>query len=248
VLDIDGVVLLGDTGVPGAGDALGWMRHRGLRVVFATNAATRTRADIAARITRLTGYDAAPTDVVSSAIAAASMLTRGDHPVFVVGEPGLVETLESLDIRVTADAQAARTVIVALDRSFSYDTLAAASTAIRNGARFIATNEDLTFPTPQGQVPGAGSIVAAVAAAAGVTPVFAGKPNAPMVEAVRRVLGPGPTWMIGDRPETDLAFARAAGWSSILTLSGVTTDPDAVPAEWTPDVVVASIAELVAPQ
>lgn len=245
VLDLDGVVFLGAEAIPGAGEALSTLRDRGWTVAFATNNATRSREYLVDRISRQTGFDPDPRRIVTSAISAAVMVRSDDHPVFVVGEEGLRSTLGEAGIPLTADAGSANCVVVALDRGFGYEALAAASSAIRRGARFIATNSDVTFPTPEGQVPGAGSIVAAVAAASGVEPEFAGKPYPPMVAAVSRVLGPGPTWMIGDRPETDLAFAATAGWRSVLTMTGVTDDPASIPAEWAPDLVVASLPDLV---
>jgi len=244
VLDLDGVVFLGSGAIEGAGSVLRRLSSQGWRVIFATNNGTRSRQYVVDRISDQTGFEPEPQNVITSAIAAASMLTALDTPVYVVGESGLRETLEGAGVSLTHDPSQARAVVTALDREFSYTKLEAASTAIRNGARFVATNSDTTFPTPTGQVPGAGSIVAAIAAASGGEPEFAGKPHQPMIDAVTAVLGPGPTWMIGDRPETDLAFAVAAGWRSVLTLTGVTSDPGSIPAEWAPDMVVAALGEL----
>jgi HAD superfamily hydrolase (TIGR01450 family) len=245
VLDLDGVVFLGSEAIPGAGAALQRLADCGWRVLFATNNATRSLTTITDRISKQTGFVPDPGLVVTSAIAACELIGEEDQPVHPVGEQGLRDTLTAAGIRLTANATDARTVIVALDREFSYDTLREASGAIRSGARFIATNTDVTFPTPDGQVPGAGSIVAAVVAAAGSDPEIAGKPYGPMISAVSQRLGAGETWMIGDRPETDLAFARAAGWRSVLTLSGVTSDPNDVPERWRPDLVADSLPELV---
>lgn len=244
VLDLDGVVFLGRDPIPGAGAALARLAASGWRVIFATNNATRTRDYVVDRISH-TGYTPDPELVITSAIAASRLLSEADGPVYVVGEEGLRSTLRDAGVTITEDATDARCVVVALDRSFDYDRLAAASGAIRRGARYIATNSDVTFPTPDGQVPGAGSIVAAVTAAAGVEPTFAGKPHRPMIDAISAVLEPGETWMVGDRPETDLAIAHAAGWHSVLTLSGVTSDPARVPEEWSPDLVVDSLPDLI---
>lgn len=244
VLDLDGVVFLGSGPIEGVGPALRRLASDGWTVVFATNNGTRTRSHIVDRIGSQTGFRPVPEHVITSAVAATTMIAPSDQPVFVVGEDGLRETLRDADIAMTDAADACRTVLVALDRGFDYRTLSDASSAVRDGARFIATNGDLTFPTPDGQVPGAGSIVAAVAAASGRDPEFAGKPHRPMIEAVRRVLSPGDVWVIGDRPETDLALAVAAGWRSVLVLSGVTRDPADVPDRWRPDLIVESLPGL----
>lgn len=246
VLDLDGVVFLGSTSIPGVGETLHRLREAGWRILFATNNGTRSRQDIETRIANQTGFVPDPALIVTSAMAAAAFVGSDGGPVFLVGEPGLRTTFDAAGVTLTDDARNAASVVVALDRAFDYAKLEVASTAIRNGARFVATNTDLTFPTPTGQVPGAGALVAAISAASGVDPVVAGKPHAPMVQAVRAALGPGETWMIGDRPETDLAFAKAGGWKSVLTLSGVTTDPATVPPEWAPDLVVDALPALLA--
>jgi 4-nitrophenyl phosphatase len=245
VFDLDGVIFLGGEAIAGSGAALHELDARGINVLFATNNATRTIDYIVERITALTGFAPSPRSVTTSATSAADALGPADDPVFVVGEAGLTATLADANRSTTLDAGEAQTVVVGLDRQISYEKLEHASTAIRNGARFVATNTDVTFPTPSGPVPGAGTIVAAVAAASGRDPEIMGKPHPAMVEHVSRLLVPGDTWMIGDRPETDIAFAKAAGWAAVLTLSGIVTNPTDVAADLQPDLVIDSIADLI---
>lgn len=245
VLDLDGVVFLGSTAIPGAGDALAVIAASGVRTLFATNNATKTTSQIAARLADGAGYETDPASIVTSAVAAAGCLSSTDDPVFAVGEGGLAATLTAAGHAVTDDPGVARSVVVGLDREISYAKLEGASTAVRRGARYIATNTDATFPVPGGSVPGAGALIAAVSTAAGRNPEVAGKPHPPMIEQIRRHLAPGSTWMIGDRPETDLALAKAAGWTAVLTLSGITADVTTVPAELTPDATIESIRDLV---
>ena len=114
---------------------------------------------------------------------------------------------------------------------------------MQRGARLIATNDDATYPTPDGPIPGGGAIVAAVAYAAGVAPLVAGKPHRPMADLVR-ALGEATGTMVGDRPETDGAFAVELGYRFALVLTGV-TGPDDLPVTPTPDVVSPSLAALV---
>lgn len=244
VFDLDGVVFLGTGAISGARGALEAIAASGANVLFATNNATKTTAYIANRIQTLTGFAPKDGSVATSATAVAAMLHAADDPVLIVGEAGLAETLVSSRRTLTHDATVAKTVVVGLDRHITYEKLERASTAIRRGARFIATNTDATFPTPEGPVPGAGAIVAAISAAAGNEPEVAGKPYPPMIAHVSELLGPGATWMVGDRPETDLALARAAGWSAVLTLTGITHAAADVPADLTPDLVIESIADL----
>ena len=244
ILDIDGVVLLGGEAVPGAGLALKELESAGYRLVVATNNATRTPQQVADRIEALTGFSFDPALVITSTIALAGMLGPDDLPVFPTAEEGMALTLAGRGVRLTDDAQQAATVAVGLNRAFDYELLAAASTAVMGGARFIASNTDATFPTPHGPAPGAGAIVAAIERVTGTSAEVAGKPYAPMQAAVAECLREGPTWMVGDRPETDLAFGKAAGWTTVLALTGIVSDPAAVPAELSPDLVIGSIVDL----
>jgi 4-nitrophenyl phosphatase len=245
VFDLDGVVFLGADTIAGSGEALATIAAGGVRVTFATNNATRTTDYIAARIESGTGFTPDPGSIATSATAALAALDSDDDPLLVIGEAGLLETLTTAGRAITINAADASTVIVGLDREVTYEKLERASTAIRKGARFVATNTDVTFPTPDGPVPGAGTIVAAVAAASGREPEVMGKPHPAMIQHIAALLAEGDTWMVGDRPETDLALAKAAGWTAVLTLTGITTDSAAVPPEYEPDLVIDSIADLI---
>ncbi len=244
VCDLDGVVYLSDTAVPGAGAALSEIDRRGYRLLFATNAPIRTPEAVALHITSVSGYPAAPDQVVTSAMAAAEVLSPADAPVLVVGEAGLGVTLQRSGFSLTEDPREARAVVVGLDRRLTYDHLRIAAQALLGGARFIASNRDPTYPTEFGPWPGGGAIVAALEAATGRTAEVVGKPHPPMRDAIRRRLGSGPTWVVGDRPETDLALGRAEGWTTVLVLTGVVEDPAQVPEALRPDLVLATIAEL----
>jgi len=135
-------------------------------------------------------------------------------------------------------------VVVGFHRDADWERIRIASTAVRGGARFIATNDDATYPTEHGLVPGNGAIVAAVATAAGVAPVVAGKPHEALARVVRARCGDAGI-VVGDRPDTDGRFAATLGWSFGLVLSGVTSAAD-LPVDPTPDVVAADLADLVA--
>jgi HAD superfamily hydrolase (TIGR01450 family) len=240
VLDLDGCVYVGSEPVPGAREALETLVAAGFRVLYATNNATKTPEAVAGRLTDIVGIATSPGDVVTSAIAAARMLAPGDEPVLPIGESGLVATLVDAGKAVTEDPDAAGSVVVALDRAISYDRIRIAAHALIVGARFIGTNLDPTFPTSGVPAPGAGAIIAAVAAASGREPEFAGKPFPPMQAAIEELLGPGPTWMVGDRPETDIACGQKAGWTTVLVETGVGGSTRDHP----PDHVVPSVADL----
>lgn len=220
--DLDGVVYRGQNPIPGAPDALRRLDDAGVDVYFITNNSTRSPEQGAAKITQLTGVEVDAYHVLGSSLAAVSMLGPGDGPVLQVGEEGVRDAIERAGLEVTHEPTSARCVLVGLTRDISYEMLGAAMTAIRGGARFIATNNDATFPTEEGLMPGAGAIVAAIAAATGRQPEIAGKPHKAMRELIR-ARGVTDAWVIGDRADTDIALARdEPDWKSILVLTGVT--------------------------
>ncbi len=243
VVDLDGVLYLDEDPIPGAGAALTELEARGWRVLLVTNNSTRTAGATVDKVARLAGYEAAPDRVLGSGQATAALLRGMDGAVFVVGEDGLVQTLAGAGIDVTPAWRDAAAVVVGLDRSATYDRMAAAARAVRGGARFVATNVDPTYPTGDGQVPGCGALAAFIAAAAGAEPEVAGKPHAPMRALVRAALGPGPTYVVGDRIDTDLEMGRREGWGRVLVLTGVMTADDVDEAD-PPHFVLDSIASL----
>jgi glycerol-1-phosphatase len=222
VLDLDGVLWRGDDPIPGAAEAVHALRGAGSRVAFLTNNSSLRIADYLEKFAGF-GIDAAPADVLTSAQAAAELLEGSLAPgarVIACAGPGVVEALGEWGFEVVDDGPA-DAVVVGFHRTFDFERLDRASRAVREGARFIATNADPTYPAGAGQVlPGAGSIVAAVATASGRTPEVAGKPEAAAVAMVRRRLGDTGV-MVGDRPSTDGAMANALGWPFALVLSGI---------------------------
>lgn len=225
--DLDGVVWLARQAIDGAPEAIARLRDSGRRVLFVTNNSVSVVAEQERALVSI-GIPAAG-DVVTSAQAAASLVRPGER-VMVCGGPGVREAVIARGATVVEPV--ARTsprpdaVIVGLTREVDYAMLDAASAAVRSGARFVATNDDSTFPTPDGLTPGAGAIVAAVTAAAGVPPTIAGKPHAPMGALVRTMCGPDfgadTALMVGDRWSTDGAFADVLGCPFALVRSGVT--------------------------
>ncbi len=220
VIDLDGVVWLADQPIPGSADAVARLRRAGHAVVFATNNASPTVAELRQRLAKA-GIKAGPDEIVTSAQAAASMLEPGTTAV-VCGDGGVLEALAARGVSVVAQGPA-DAVVVGWTRRFDFDLLATAATAVRQGARFIGTNEDPTHPTPDRLLPGSGAILAAVATAAQATPEVAGKPHDPMV-ALLRARAPDAVLMVGDRPSTDGALARRLGLPFALVRTGVTSD------------------------
>jgi 4-nitrophenyl phosphatase len=245
-LDLDGVLWRATMPIPGAVDAVAALRGAGLELVFVTNNAGPTVADHEVKLAAL----GVPADgaVLTSPMAAATLLRPADR-VLVAGGAGIVEAVEAAGaVAITYEAVAAGApvdvVVAGFHRDFDWERMRIASTAVRDGARFVATNDDATYPTETGLVPGAGAIVASIATAAGVSPTIAGKPHLPMAELVRQRCGDDGV-VVGDRADTDGALARRIGWRFALVLSGVTAADD-LPVEPRPDLVADDLAALTA--
>ncbi|HVF20323.1 MAG TPA: HAD-IIA family hydrolase [Mycobacteriales bacterium] len=225
LVDLDGVVYVGPDAVPGAADALTRARAAGMSIAFVTNNASRTPDGVAAHLLSV-GVDASPDQVATSAQAAARLLGERIAPgssVLVVGGIGLVEAAAEAGydvVRSADDVPAA--VLQGYTAETTYADLAEAALAIRHGALWVAANTDATMPSPRGQVPGNGALVAALMVATGRVPLVAGKPELALhAESVARVRSVRPL-VVGDRLETDVEGAVRASCDSLLVLSGVT--------------------------
>jgi HAD superfamily hydrolase (TIGR01450 family) len=228
VIDLDGVIWLTGRPIPGVDEAVARLRAAGVRAMFATNNSAPTRAELHRRLEHC-GITVDDVDLLSSADVAAGMLAPGTSAL-VLGDDGVVEALAAHGVVVVTDPPA-DAVVVGWTRTFTFDAVARAATAVRDGARLVGTNEDPTHPTPDGLLPGAGALLAAVATAAEAVPEVAGKPHRPTAEAIQARVRPGELRVVvGDRPATDGALAAQLDTPFALVLSGVTAkgaQPDA---------------------
>jgi HAD superfamily hydrolase (TIGR01450 family) len=240
LLDLDGVVWLADKPIDGSPEAVGRLRERGERVVFLTNNSSREVGKVVSMLEGM-GIDASPDDVITSALAAAT-LVEPDETVLVCAGPGVDEALKERGAKVVREGDA-DAVVVGWHGDFDFERLTAAAHAVMGGARLLATNDDATFPSPDGPVPGAGSLLAAVSVASGADPVVAGKPNQAVADLIKERMGEIDT-LVGDRPSTDGLLAKRLNTRFLLALSGVTKEDD-LPVDPEPDEVGANLAELV---
>jgi 4-nitrophenyl phosphatase len=243
-LDLDGVIWTGGSAIAGSARAVGELQAAGERIAFVTNNSFATVAEQEAKLASF-GIDGTGM-VVTSAMAGASLVDP-DQRVYVLGGPGVVEAASNRGAAVVDD-EASRAgdvdvVLVGLDWHLSYQRLTTAVLAVLDGARLIATNTDSTYPTEHGLFPGGGAIVRAVEYATGVAAEVAGKPQQPQADIVRDLLGRDGI-MVGDRPETDGAFARRLGYGFGLVLSGVTSSAD-LPTSPAADIVADDLAGLI---
>ncbi len=225
IVDIDGVLVRGPEVVPGAVGALHALAERGSLVLLSNNA-TRSRRAIAERL-HGHGFAVDPRNVVNSAFIVAQHLHHdvGPSSIFPIGESGLREEL-TLAGHALVDPDDADVVVTGMDRDLTYDKLADALRALNGGARYVATNADPTFPTPDGPTPGAGAIVGALRGMGHPPERIVGKPSAIAFEVALEALGvrePSSCLVIGDRLETDIDGAINAGCEAALVLTGVTS-------------------------
>jgi len=233
--------------VPGAAEAVAALRAAGRPVCFLSNKPLETRADYAAKLTRL-GIPAAPEDVINSSLVLARHLRGLDPraPVFVIGEPPMLAEMRAHGFEVRDDERV-RWVVIAFDRTFSYAKLNTALQAVKRGARLIATNPDRTCPVEGGEIPDCAGMIAAVEAVTDKkVEVVVGKPSPIILEVALASLGVSAVdaVMVGDRIETDIAMGRRSGLHTILVLSGVTHADDPRIAEHLADHVIGSVEEL----
>ncbi|HEX2902673.1 MAG TPA: HAD-IIA family hydrolase [Jatrophihabitans sp.] len=240
LLDLDGVVYLGEEPITGVPPALAEARRLGMRLAFVTNNASRTPLQVAQLLGRL-GVPAQPAEVVTSAQAAAHHLADrlpAGAKVLVLGTHGLIEAITERGLAPVASAEEQPAAVVqGFFPGISWQQLAEAAVAIRRGAYWLATNLDATVPSPRGPLPGNGSLVAALQHATGVVPAATGKPDPSMHrESVERS-GAGAPIVVGDRLDTDIEGASRVGCPSLLVFTGVTTARAllAAPPEHRPD-------------
>lgn len=245
--DLDGVVWLAHQPIPGSVEAIAKLRKAGHRVLFVTN----NSADTIEAQEGALGAIGVPAqgDVLTSALAAARLVQPRER-VLVCGGDGIRQAIRNRGAVVVDDEAIdapVDVVMVGFHRSFNFAGLTRASRAVWRGARLIGTNDDATYPTPNGPIPGGGAILAAVATAAGVAPIIAGKPHQPMADLVRAELGDAATLaavMVGDRQSTDGRFAQTLGCAYAHVHSGVTAKN--APLDPAPDLVADDLASVAA--
>jgi 4-nitrophenyl phosphatase len=247
ILDMDGVLWRGDQPIGNLPAIFNRIKSLGWRAVLATNNATRSPEQAREKIHSF-GVELEPWQVVNSGQATAHFLKQtfpDGGPVYVIGEAALIQTLEEEGFYTGEDKPLA--VIVGLDRQLTYEKIQKASNLIRSGLPFFGTNPDNTLPTPEGLVPGAGAVLAAVAAASGTSPKIMGKPQPEIYRAALQRLGTSPeeTLVVGDRLETDIKGGQALGCRTALVLSGVSGKEDLEAWAPLPDLVAANLEGII---
>jgi arabinose operon protein AraL len=259
IFDLDGTVYVGEALLPGAAATIAELRGRGKRTLFVSNKPADNRHVYAAKLTRL-GIPTTADDVLTSGYVLAHYLAHHapDLRYYVLGEPNFRAELRSYGLRVVDELHEQSelgviapygidAVVVALDRTLDYRKLNTAYQALRRGARYFATNGDITCPMPGGDVPDAGATMAALATLTGRTPeLVAGKPSPLILQAAldRMGLAAAQCMMVGDRLDTDMRMGHEAGMATALVLTGVTTHAQAAAHDPQPHLILPDIGAL----
>ncbi len=246
ITDMDGVLWRGQEPMPGLVEFFRFLRSQNIRFVCATNNASTPAAKLADRLHGW-GADVTSDEIVTSSTATADYLAatlpHGSR-LYVIGMEGLRAALLERGFEL-ADRDVAA-VVVGIDWNVTYNQFKQAALLIRAGAKFIGTNGDRTFPTPEGIVPGNGALLALIETGTDVKPIIIGKPEPVLYEmSLQRMQAvPDQTLVVGDRLETDILGAVRLDLKSALVLSGVTKREDLVKSDYQPDWVFDDIADL----
>jgi len=246
LLDVDGVLVRGQEPIPGSADALDALRRRG-QVLLVSNNSTRSRSNLATHLSGL-GFSISPDEALPSSYAAAHHLfnAHGAVRVWVVGEVGLRDELIDAGHRIAERPETANWVIAGMCRHLDYPILADALRALQAGARLMATNDDATFPTPNGTMPGAGAVIGALQGMGHTPDILIGKPSPIPFRLALGALGVSAdqALMIGDRLETDIEGANEAKLDSALVLTGISRRDDIESSGIRPTWIAPSLAAL----
>ena len=245
LLDMDGTIYLGKNILPGAAQFVAYLRESGRPYLFFTNNPASDAEHYAHKLTTM-GIAASPNDILTSGEATARYLAQETpyRKVFVIGTPSFESELTRAGLQL--DEAEPEAVVLAFDKTLTYAKLEKANLLLRQGLPFIATNPDAVCPTDYGYIPDCGAIAALLQTASGRAPKYIGKPNPEMARMGMDKIGAtvGDSAMVGDRLYTDMAMAYRTGITSILVLSGETTERDLVTAPRVPDFAFANVGKL----
>ena len=251
ILDMDGVLWADPAPIGNLPAIFARFKELGLTVAMATNNSTASVDQFVERLNSF-GVQVEPWQVITSSLAVTDLMSKrlpAGSPVFAIGENGLQQALKAANFELLSveEAEKAQAVVIGVDRQINFAKMREATLLVRAGKPFFATNPDKTFPTPRGQIPGAGAWISVIVTATDIQPTFAGKPFPYMLELALNRIGTSKenTLIVGDRLETDIAGGQALGCPTALVLSGVSTLAQAQ--AWLPkvDVVAESLSTLV---
>ena len=245
ICDMDGVIYHGDCILPGALEFVDWLKTENKNFLFLTNSSERSPRELKEKLDRL-GIQVEASHFYTSAQATASFLAsqRPGGSAYVIGEAGLTNALYEGGFsmnEINPDY-----VVVGETRSYSYEKIERAVNLVRNGAKLIGTNPDLTDSMGKDIAPGTGSLIAPIELATGIKAYFLGKPNPLMMRHGRKILGCSrkETAIVGDRMDTDIIAGIHSSIDTVLVLSGVTTQKDLKKFPYHPRYILSGVGDI----
>ncbi|MCW1803672.1 HAD-IIA family hydrolase [Brachybacterium sp. NBEC-018] len=244
--DMDGVLVHEQSALPGAAEFIAELQRCGRPFLVLTNNSIFTPRDLAARLSRA-GIELPEESIWTSALATARFLAEQEPgaSAYVIGEAGLTSAMHQEGF-ILSDTDV-DFVVLGETRTYSFEAITRAIRLVGQGAKFIATNPDVTGPSAEGPLPATGSVAAMITAATGISPYYVGKPNPLMMRtALNRIGAHSETSvMIGDRMDTDVKSGLEAGMRSILVMTGSTRADQIEQYPYRPTVVLDGIADVV---
>lgn len=227
LIDLDGTMYAGTQVIDGAIGFIDRLNEAGVPYLFVTNNSSRTPEQVAEKLVTM-GIRTTPENVFTTSHATAQFIydEKPGATIYVIGEDGILQSLQEFGFTVV-DHEHPDYVVTGIDRGLTYEKLATACLAVRNGARFISTNGDIAIPSERGFLPGNGSLTSVVSVSTETAPVFIGKPEPVIMEQALAVLGTKKedTIMVGDYYDTDIQAGINIGIDTLLVHTGV-TKPD----------------------
>lgn len=242
-LDLDGTVFRGNELIPETADFIKRLQKKGLEPYYITNNASMTQQQLADKLESF-GIKSSIKQIMASSIAAAKYIKRWypSKKVFMIGSDGIEDALRSEKIdKVVENADI---VLMGMDRNINFQKLATACLEVRKGAVFLSTNEDLAFPSEKGFIPGNGALTKVVSSSTGVEPIFIGKPEVHMLEAIQHGNGfnKEEMVMVGDNYDTDIQAGIRFGIDTIHVNTGVTSMEEALKKDTPPTYAIENLA------
>jgi NagD protein len=245
LIDMDGVLVRGNTIIPGADKFIERLREAQAKFLVLTNNSRYTPRDLSHNL-QMIGLNIPEEQIFTSAMATARFLhaQRPRSTAFVIGDSGLTSAIHEMGYIITEHSPAY--VVLGETQNYNLDVLTRAINLVAGGAHFIATNPDPSGPTAEGLMPGCGAVAALIESATGVTPFYVGKPNPLMMRSALNYLQSHSedTIMIGDRMDTDVVAGVQSGMGTILVLSGITRREEVARFPYVPTRIVGSVADI----
>lgn len=246
ICDMDGVIYHGERILPGVTEFVKWLQEKQKEYLFLTNNSGMTPKELRQKLLRM-GLDVPAEHFYTSALATAEFLKKQAPgcSAYVIGEAGLLNAL--YDAGIIMNDVNPDYVVVGEGKSYSLDTLTKAINLVKNGAKLIGANSDVSGPIENGIAPACRALVAPIEMATGKKAYFCGKPNPLMMRTGLQMLGchSEEAVIVGDRMDTDIVAGTESGVSTVLVLSGVSSVETLKTYAYQPTMVLDGVGDIV---